>query len=72
LLRVLATVSYGCVTKKRGGEKKERAGKQEGNQEAYAGNRADPATQADTEHSRGGRSRSGTQTKIEEERNNYT
>jgi hypothetical protein len=50
------------VTNRRGGKRKEKAGKQAGNREAQAGDRADPATQADSAHSRGGRSRERTHT----------
>jgi hypothetical protein len=39
-----------CVTKRRKGETKEGGGKEAGNREAHAGNRADLATQADAEH----------------------
>jgi hypothetical protein len=38
-------LAYVCVTKRRGGERKEEAGKQAGNREAHSGNRADSAPQ---------------------------
>jgi hypothetical protein len=46
------------VTKRRKGETKEAGGKEARKREAHAGNRADPATQADAEHSGGGKCRS--------------
>jgi hypothetical protein len=44
---------------------RERSRSNAGNQEALTGNRSNPALQADTEQSRGGRSCAGTQTKDE-------
>jgi hypothetical protein len=50
------------VTKRRKGETKEGGGKEGGNREAHAGNRADPATQADAERRGGSKSHTGAQT----------
>jgi hypothetical protein len=53
----------GDVTKRRSKEEtKEGGGKEAGNREAHAGNRADPAAQADAEHSVGSESHTGAQT----------
>jgi hypothetical protein len=54
----------GCVLQgdaKGKGRKEGRRGRESGNREAHAGTRADPATHADTEHSRGGKA-AGSQT----------
>jgi hypothetical protein len=51
-----------CVTKRCKGVTKEGGGKEAGNREAHAGNRANPAAQADSEHSRGSKSHTGAQT----------
>jgi hypothetical protein len=57
-------MTYSCirnVTKRRKGETKEGGEKEAGDREAHAGNRADPATQADAEHSGGSKSHIGAQ-----------
>jgi hypothetical protein len=51
-----------CITKRRKGETKEGGENEAGDREAHAGNRADPATQADAEHSGGSKSHTGAQT----------
>jgi hypothetical protein len=43
-------------------KRRKEGGKEAGNREAHAGNRADPTTQADAEHSRSSKSHTGAQT----------